>query len=88
MLPFLKKFKNAVSKLENVSTDFSPPDLWYSTGCYALNRVLSGSYFKAIPNGRITAMVGPSACLPGYEHVDVYVMKTCPIGKIEIIEEK
>lgn len=59
--PFLKKFKKEIAKLENVSTDFSPPDMWYSTGCYALNRVLSGSYFKAIPNGRLTAFVGPSA---------------------------
>lgn len=61
MLPFLKRFKKEIAKLENVSTDFSPPDMWYSTGCYALNRVLSGSYFKAIPNGRLTAFVGPSA---------------------------
>jgi len=61
MLPFLKKFRKDIAKLENVSTDFSPPDMWYSTGCYALNRVISGSYFKAIPNGRLTAFVGPSA---------------------------
>lgn len=61
MLPFLKKFKKDIQKLENVSTDFSPPDLWYSTGNYALNRILSGSYLKAIPNGRLTAFIGPSA---------------------------
>ena len=66
MLPFLKKFKRDIQKLENVSTDFSAPDLWYSTGCYALNRVLSGSYFKAIPNGRIAAFVGPSAAGKSY----------------------
>jgi len=88
MLPFLKKFRKEIQKLENVSTEFSPPNIWYSTGNYALNRVLSGSYFKAIPQGRLTAFVGPSACLPGDEMIDVYIMKTCPLGKIEIIEEK
>lgn len=66
MLPFLKKFRTQITKLENVSTDFSAPDLWYSTGCYGLNRVLSGSYRKAIPNGRITAFVGPSAAGKSY----------------------
>lgn len=60
-LAFLKKFRKEIEKIENVSTTFSPPTLWYSTGNYALNRVLSGSYFKAIPQGRLTAFVGPSA---------------------------
>lgn len=61
MLPFIKKFKKEIQKIENVSTEFSPPDHWYSTGNYALNRTLSGSYTKAIPQGRLTAFVGPSA---------------------------
>ena len=66
MLPFLKKFRKEIEKLENVSTEFSPPDLWYSTGNYALNRVLSGSYFKAIPQGRLTGLVGPSQAGKSY----------------------
>jgi len=65
-LPFLAKFRREISKLENVNTDFSPPGKWYSTGNYALNRSLSGSYFKAIPQGRITAFVGPSAAGKSY----------------------
>jgi RecA/RadA recombinase len=32
-----------------------------STGCYALNRILSGSYYKGIAHGRLTGLVG----LPG-----------------------
>jgi recombination protein RecA len=65
-LPFLTKFKKEIAKLENVSTEFSPPGKWYSTGNYALNRILSGSYFKAIPQGRLTAFVGPSAVGKSY----------------------
>lgn len=60
-LPFLTKFRKEITKLDNVSLEFSPPGKWYSTGNYALNRSLSGSYFKAIPQGRLSAFVGPSA---------------------------
>ena len=66
MLPFLKKFKREISKLENVSTEFAPPDIWYSTGNYALNRAVSGSYMSAIPSGRLTGFVGPAAAGKSY----------------------
>lgn len=36
-------------------------DSFISTGCYALNRILSGSYYKGIAHGRLTGIVG----LPG-----------------------
>ena len=60
-LPFLKSFKKALGKLENVSTGFSAPTYWYTTGNFALNKVLSGSYLRGIPQGRISSFVGPSA---------------------------
>jgi RecA/RadA recombinase len=60
MLPFLKTFKKEISKIENVSTDFRPPSLWYASGNYAINKILSGSYQKAIPQGRCTVLAGPS----------------------------
>lgn len=41
------------SKLSNI-------DEWVSTGSYALNRIISGSYFKGLPRGRIVALAGPS----------------------------
>jgi RecA/RadA recombinase len=36
-------------------------DSFISTGCYSLNRILSGSYYKGIAHGRMTGLVG----LPG-----------------------
>jgi recombination protein RecA len=36
-------------------------DSFISTGCYALNRILSGSYYKGVAHGRLTGLVG----LPG-----------------------
>lgn len=59
-LPFLKNFKKTLADLENVSTDFRPPSHWYPSGNYAVNKILSGNYFKAIPQGRITIIAGPS----------------------------
>jgi len=59
-LAFLKDFKKQLSKMENIVTDFGPPKFWYSTGNYALNKIISGSFHKGIPQGRITCLAGPS----------------------------
>lgn len=59
-LSFLKDFKKSISKIDSVTTDFGPPSYWYSTGNLALNKVISGSFTKGIPQGRITALAGPS----------------------------
>lgn len=58
---FLKDFKKKVEKMGNVSTVFQPPKRWYSTGNYAINRVLSGSYLRGFPAGRLTCLAGPSS---------------------------
>lgn len=60
MLPFLTKFKKELAKLENVSTEFRPPSHWYNTGNYAVNKILSGDFYKGIPQGRVTILAGPS----------------------------
>ena len=60
-LSFLKDFRKKVDGMANVSTTFAPPKKWFSTGNYAINRVLSGSYIRGFPAGRLTAFAGPSA---------------------------
>lgn len=60
MLKFLADFRKNASKLENVNLDAKPPSYWYSTGNYALNRIISGSYRFGFPQGRVTALAGPS----------------------------
>ena len=60
MLPFLTKYKKEISKLENVSTDFRPPTHWYNTGNLAVNNILSGDYFRGIPQSRVSILAGPS----------------------------
>ena len=59
-LSFLKDFKKTISKMETIVTDFSPPKFWASTGNLALNKRISGSFTRGIPQGRITCFAGPS----------------------------
>lgn len=37
-----------------------PPRYWTSTGNYVLNKIISGSFNRGIPQGRITSFTGPS----------------------------
>lgn len=60
MLKFLTEFRRNAAKLENVNLDAKPPGYWFSTGNYALNRIISGSYRYGFPQGRVTALAGPS----------------------------
>lgn len=59
-LSFLKDFRKTLQKMETIVTDFGPPKFWYSTGNLALNKTISGSFNKGIPQGRITCLCGPS----------------------------
>lgn len=60
-LGFLNDFNKTVDKLDGVGRSSMPPRYWYSTGNYVLNKIISGSYFKGIPQGRVTTLAGPSA---------------------------
>ena len=59
-LKFLDKFKKDAAKLGTVSVGIKETDEWLSTGNYALNRALSGSFEKGIPLGKISLYAGPS----------------------------
>jgi recombination protein RecA len=37
-----------------------PPRYWFSTGNYVLNKIISGSFHRGIPQGRVTGLAGPS----------------------------
>lgn len=59
-LSFLKNFQKEIESIEGVGTSSLPPRYWYSTGNYVLNKIISGSFYKGIPQGRITNLSGPS----------------------------
>jgi len=57
---FLKDFSKELTDMEGIGTSSTPPRYWYSTGNFVLNKVVSGSFYKGIPQGRITNLAGPS----------------------------
>jgi len=77
-MKFLEKFKKDIAKLETASVGIHSTETWLSTGNYALNRALSGSFTRGIPLGRITLFAGPSGCLPANEKINAYIFKTDP----------
>jgi recA bacterial DNA recombination protein len=57
----LTKFKKDISKsLDNVSIGFHDPETWISTGNYALNKAISGSFYRGIPLGKVVVLAGES----------------------------
>lgn len=57
---FLADFEKEVDKMEGVGKSSEPPRYWYSTGNYVLNKIISGSFSKGIPQGRVTNLAGPA----------------------------
>lgn len=60
-LGFLKQFEKDVAKIDGIESQSEPPRYWHGTGNYVLNYILSGNFHRAIPQGRITALAGPSS---------------------------
>lgn len=60
-MDFIKSFTKEIEGMDGVGTSSAPPRYWYSVGNYVLNRIISGSFYKGIPQGRITNLAGPSA---------------------------
>lgn len=60
----------AMNFIQNVSKDLEksgimvgsgdPPRYWFNTGNYTLNKIISGSFTKGIPQGRILCYTGPA----------------------------
>lgn len=59
-MDFLKDFDKELAKLPGVGNSSKPPRYWYSMGNHVLNRIMSGSFYKGIPQGRITNLAGSS----------------------------
>lgn len=59
-MDFLKDFNKTIAKMEGVTMDTSPPKYWFTSGNFVLNKIVSGSFHKCIPQGRVTCLAGPS----------------------------
>ena len=60
--PFdLSKFRKTITKsIEGLSIGFNDPTDWVSTGNYALNYLISGSFHRGVPMGKVTVFAGES----------------------------
>lgn len=66
--PFdVSKFRKTITKsIEGLSIGFNDPTDWISTGNYALNYLISGSFTKGIPLGKVTVFAGESGAGKSY----------------------
>lgn len=58
---------------------------WIGTGNYLLNAQISGSFFKGIPEGRVTMIAGPPGCLHPNQKIRVYISNQERLKEIEKI---
>ncbi len=66
--PFdVSKFRKNITKaIDGLGVGFNDPTDWVSTGNYALNYLISGSFFKGIPLGKVTVFAGDSGAGKSY----------------------
>lgn len=66
--PFdISKFRKDITKsIEGLSIGFNDPTDWVSTGNYALNYLISGSFSKGVPLGKVTVFAGESGSGKSY----------------------
>jgi RecA/RadA recombinase len=66
--PFdVSKFRKSITKsIDGLSVGFHDPTDWVSTGNYALNYLVSGSFHKGIPLGKVTVFAGESGAGKSY----------------------
>lgn len=57
---FLAAFQKDLEGIDGVGTSSQPPRYWYGFGNYVLNKIMSGSFYKGVPQGRITSLAGSS----------------------------
>lgn len=58
--------KNLLKTIESISLGFNDPCYWYSTSSYALNYLISGSFFKGVPLSKVTIIAGEPAAGKSY----------------------
>jgi len=61
--PFdVSKFRRTITKsIDGISIGFHDPDVWISTGNYALNYRISGRFDAGVPLGKVTVFAGEPA---------------------------
>lgn len=58
--------KSLTKSIDGLSVGFRDPKTWISTGNYALNYLISGSFTKGVPLGKVTMFAGESGSGKSY----------------------
>ena len=59
-MDFLKQVNKDLEKGGISVGSSAPPRYWFSSGNHVLNKIISGSFHKAIPQGRLLCYTGPA----------------------------
>jgi RecA/RadA recombinase len=63
----ISKFRKSITKsIDGLGIGFNDPTDWISTGNYALNYLISGSFYKGIPLGKVTVFAGDAGAGKSY----------------------
>lgn len=63
----ISKFRKSITKsITGLGIGFNDPTDWISTGNYALNYLISGSFDKGVPMGKVTVFAGESGAGKSY----------------------
>ena len=80
----LSKFRKSITKsISGISTGFNDPKTWLSTGNYVLNYILSGSFDRGVPLGKVTMLAGESGS--GKSLIAASIMKEAQRKNILVI---
>lgn len=60
------KLKKSVNKSLKITDGYHDPSVWVDTGNYALNKMISGSFYRGIPLGKVTVFAGESGSGKSY----------------------
>jgi RecA/RadA recombinase len=71
----MSKFRKEQNKKLSIKDGFFDPITWISTGNFALNKMISGSFYDGIPIGSVTCFAGESGCLPANAKVKIRFRK-------------
>ncbi len=67
MKPFnIDKFKRSVTKSTGITSGYHDPKTWISTGNFAVNKLISSSYFRGIPLSKVSVLAGESGSGKSY----------------------
>lgn len=67
------KFVRKLTEKMDIPVGFSDPKIWINTGSYALNRLISGDYYRGVPLSKVTMLAGETGA--GKSLIAAQVMK-------------